>query len=167
MKRRLIVIAAIVLIVVGLGAYWLGRGGTTVVELQGRALSEVVDLDCFGPLRPHMPFPQVERLVKQARKVHVTHFEYAADGELEHWDVRRTYPGGSGVLSRCPDVPAGPTTPLQFVPDSMTVSDFFKDPMPVEPGTRFIDIRSSGRSVMRICLQDGDAVENIRWYLTE
>ena len=166
MKRRWGVIAAIALIL-GFGVYWLTRGPTAVVELDGRALSDVVDLTCFGPLRPDMGYPQVEALVKEARRAHATRVEHGGSRKLEHWEISRTYPGDSGVLAPCPDGHDAPGTPVQYVPDDMTMGDFFKAPVSVDSGTRYIEIRNSGRNIMRIALQDGDAVEDVRWYLPE
>lgn len=162
MKKPISIILLVV--VVGSILFWLIRGRVVVVRLQGRELSDVVDLNCFAGLRPDMKRSQIHAVMGEPDRVHVTDIEYDEDGEIEYQEIRWAYLCKGGVLAYYVeeyDVPGGS---VEYVPENMRVSDFFRLPVHVGFGERFVEVQGGDRHLLTVQLKSRDRIEKINWY---
>lgn len=143
------------------------RGRTIVLKLDGRSLSDLVYLGCFADLRPDMKRSEIHNLMGEPYRVHVTDIEYGENGEVEYQEICWAYPCKSGILNYYVeeyDVPGGS---VEYVPDSMSLDNFFRIPLKVDFGKRFIEIRNNNRCILEVRLADKNTIKRINWYWAE
>ena len=166
MKRTWIIIALLTG-VVGVVVLWLICGRTVVLSLDGRELSRVVDLACFGNLRPDMRRSEIKAIMGEPERVHVTDIEYGKDGEVEYQEIRWAYAADAGIVAYYVEEYNIPGGSVEYVPEKMRLAEFFRIPLHIGFGKRFIEVRNSGRCLLVVRLRDGDTIERINWYWTK
>ena len=163
MKKKWAIVAILVAILLA-ALLWLVRGRTVVIALNDRHLSEVVDLSCFAPLCPDMRRSEIQKVLGQPYRVHVTDVEYDADGEIEYQEIRWVYTRDAGDLAYYVEEYDTPGGSVEYVPEHLRVKEFFLIPVHIGFGKRFVDVRDSEGTLLTVRLGKDGLVDRINWY---
>lgn len=144
--------------------YWLFWGRILVLETQGVPLSSIVELSYFELLHPDMSRSEIDEKMGQPTRIDVPYVESDGSGEVDYAEIRWIYERQNAQLSYYveeEDVPGGS---VEYIPEKMKLSDFFKRLPGRLFGRQFIEIRSGDEKIMFIRLKKGDEIRKINWY---
>jgi hypothetical protein len=166
-KKKLIIIVAIIFLLslLILLFYWLLYGRTVVINLGSKNLEEIVDLSCFEGLHADMTRTNVNAALGQPWRMYVTDIEYDKNGEIEYQEICWSYRRESSFLNYYVeeyDVPGGS---VEYIPEHMRVSDFFRLDFHVGLCKRIVEINNDdGHHLLTVSLKGRDSIKRINWY---
>lgn len=155
-----IIVGIILLLLISLGFYWLFWGRNLIININNRDLSEVVNMSYFEVLYPDMTRTEISGKMGQPTKIDVPDI----DEEVNYVAIRWIYERPNGLLNyyvEQEDIPGGS---VEYIPNSMHLSEFLFVEYESLLGKRFVEIVNDGNHLMTIRLKEGGEIEKINWY---